>query len=40
MAQALVRQLMEENQQLVELYNAAQNKTETTEESKGEKEGE
>ncbi|QDH50090.1 hypothetical protein ALPS_104 [Bacillus phage ALPS] len=39
-AQALVRQLMEENQHLVELYNASQNKTEPTEESEGEKEGE
>ncbi|UGO46357.1 hypothetical protein ABINADI_40 [Bacillus phage vB_BanH_Abinadi] len=39
-AQALVRQLMEENQNLIEMYNAAQNKAETTEESKGEKEGE
>ncbi|AXQ67489.1 hypothetical protein OMNIODEOPRIMUS_111 [Bacillus phage OmnioDeoPrimus] len=31
---------MEENQQLVELYNSSQNKTEPTEESEGEKEGE
>ncbi|QDH49383.1 hypothetical protein PHIREBALL_109 [Bacillus phage Phireball] len=40
MAQALVRQLMEENQNLIEMYNASQNKTEPTEESEGEKEGE
>ncbi|QSJ04532.1 hypothetical protein BCPG3_215 [Bacillus phage BCPG3] len=39
-AQALIRQLMEENQQLVDLYNASQNKAEPTEESEGEKEGE
>ncbi|AMW61261.1 hypothetical protein NIGALANA_111 [Bacillus phage Nigalana] len=39
MAQALVRQLMEENQNLIEMYNASQNTAETTDESEGEKEG-
>ncbi|AMW62396.1 hypothetical protein BI001_gp267 [Bacillus phage Zuko] len=40
MTQALVRQLMEENQNLIEMYNAAQNKAEPTEETEGEKVGE